>query len=45
MASSLSSSFVRLDPQRSVFDRVGDALRDGDGPDDDDSAGGALVAV
>ncbi|MCQ8190644.1 hypothetical protein [Streptomyces rugosispiralis] len=38
-------TFVRLDSQRSAFDRVGDALRDGDGPDDDDGAGGALVAV
>ncbi|MER7873311.1 hypothetical protein ABTY63_07060 [Streptomyces solisilvae] len=38
-------TFVRLDSQRSAFDRVGDALRDGDGPDDDDGAGDALVAV
>ncbi|GAA0648157.1 hypothetical protein GCM10009548_12050 [Streptomyces malaysiensis subsp. malaysiensis] len=38
-------TFVRLDSQRSAFDRVGDALRDGNDPDDDDSAGGALAAV
>jgi hypothetical protein len=39
-------TFVRLDSQRSAFDRVGDALRgDGNGPDDDDGAAGVLVAV
>ncbi|WP_369390413.1 hypothetical protein AB5J72_24335 [Streptomyces sp. CG1] len=39
-------TFVRLDSQRSAFDRVGDALRgDGNGPDDDDRAAGVLVAV
>jgi integrase len=39
-------TFVRLDSQRSAFDRVGDALRgDGKDPDDDDGAAGALVAV
>ncbi|PJN30067.1 site-specific integrase [Streptomyces sp. CB02959] len=37
-------TFVRLDSQRSAFDRVGDALRgDGTPPDDDDGAAGALV--
>ncbi|WP_309504993.1 site-specific integrase [Streptomyces sp. KM273126] len=39
-------TFVRLDSQRSAFDRVGDALRgDGNDPDDDDGAAGVLVAV
>ncbi|MEV7433310.1 hypothetical protein [Streptomyces griseoviridis] len=39
-------TFVRLDSQRSAFDRVGDALRgDGNGPDDDDGAAGVLAAV
>lgn len=39
-------SFVRLDSQRSAFDRVGDALRgDGKGSDDDDGTTGALAAV
>lgn len=38
-------TFLRLGSQRSAFDRLGDALRDGNGPDDDDGAGGALVAV
>lgn len=38
-------TFVRLDSQRTAFDRVGDALRDGNGPDDDDGPRGALVAV
>ncbi|MCZ0974125.1 tyrosine-type recombinase/integrase [Streptomyces albulus] len=39
-------TFVRLDSQRSAFDRVGDALRgDGTPPDDDDGAAGALVTV
>ncbi|RPE42554.1 phage integrase family protein [Streptomyces sp. Ag109_O5-1] len=39
-------TFVRLDSQRSAFDRVGDALRgDGKDSDDDDGAAGALVAV
>ncbi|QKV93920.1 site-specific integrase [Streptomyces sp. NA02950] len=38
-------TFVRLDSQRSAFDRVGDALRDGNGTDDGDGSGGALVAV
>ncbi|MFE7707142.1 tyrosine recombinase XerC [Streptomyces sp. NPDC057486] len=39
-------TFVRLDSQRSAFDRVGDALR-GDGSDSDDngSAGGSPVAI
>lgn len=39
-------TFVRLDSQRSAFDRVGDALRgDSNGPDDDDGAASVLVAV
>ncbi|MGA5375811.1 site-specific integrase [Streptomyces griseoincarnatus] len=39
-------TFVRLDSQRSAFDRVGDALRgDGNEPDDDDGATGVPVAV
>jgi integrase len=39
-------TFVRLDSQRSAFDRVGDALRgDGHPRDDDDGATGAPVAV
>jgi hypothetical protein len=39
-------AFVRLDSQRSAFDRVGDALRgDGNDPDDDDGAAGVPVAV
>ncbi|WP_251076800.1 site-specific integrase [Streptomyces benahoarensis] len=39
-------TFVRLDSQRSAFDRVGDALKgDGNRPDDDDGTTGALVAV
>ncbi|MEU6404100.1 tyrosine-type recombinase/integrase [Streptomyces sp. NPDC046985] len=39
-------TFVRLDSQRSAFDRVGDALRgDGNDPDDDDGAAGVPVAV
>ncbi|MEU3278238.1 site-specific integrase [Streptomyces antibioticus] len=39
-------TFVRLDSQRSAFDRVGDALRgDGNDGDDDDGAAGVLVAV
>lgn len=39
-------TFVRLDSQRSAFDRVGDALRgDGNGSDDDDGPAGVLVAV
>ncbi|MFE1921717.1 hypothetical protein ACFW91_03995 [Streptomyces asoensis] len=37
-------TFVRLDSQRSAFDRVGDALR-GDGSDPDDGAAGAPAAV
>ncbi|GHK03697.1 hypothetical protein SY2F82_54940 [Streptomyces sp. Y2F8-2] len=39
-------TFVRLDSQRSAFDRVGDALRDdGNDPDDDDGAAGLPVAI
>ncbi|MFG2121644.1 tyrosine-type recombinase/integrase [Streptomyces sp. NPDC048710] len=39
-------TFVRLDSQRSAFDRVGDALRgDDNGPDDDDGAAGVFVVV
>ncbi|MBB5928977.1 integrase [Streptomyces echinatus] len=39
-------TFVRLDSQRSAFDRVGDALRGDDNrPDDDDGAAGVFVAV
>ncbi|MET7650453.1 MULTISPECIES: hypothetical protein [unclassified Streptomyces] len=39
-------TFVRLDPQRSAFDRVGDALRgDGSDPDDDGGSAGVPVAV
>ncbi|MGW6138948.1 site-specific integrase [Streptomyces sp. NPDC055140] len=39
-------TFVRLDAQRSAFDRVGDALKgDSNGPDDDDGAAGVPVAV
>ena len=39
-------TFVRLDSQRSAFDRVGDALRgDCDDPDDDDGAASVPVAV
>ena len=39
-------TFVRLDSQRSAFDRVGDALRgDGNGPDDDDGPACVPVAV
>ncbi|MGY0025199.1 tyrosine-type recombinase/integrase [Streptomyces sp. YJ-C3] len=39
-------TFVRLESQRSAFDRVGDALRgDGNTPDDDDGAAGAPVAI
>ncbi|MFF0446017.1 tyrosine-type recombinase/integrase [Streptomyces sp. NPDC004609] len=39
-------TFVRLDSQRSAFDRVGDALRgDGNGQDDDDGTAGALIAT
>lgn len=39
-------TFVRLDSQRSAFDRVGDALRgDGNGSDDDDGQAGVPVAV
>ena len=39
-------TFVRLDSQRSAFDRVGDALRgDGNNPDDDGGAAGVPVAV
>ncbi|MFD5427131.1 hypothetical protein [Streptomyces sp. NPDC127084] len=40
-------TFVRLDSQRSAFDRVGDALRGhgNDPDDDDDGAAGVLVAV
>ncbi|MFE2440800.1 tyrosine recombinase XerC [Streptomyces sp. NPDC059426] len=36
-------TFVRLDSQRSAFDRVGDALRDISGSDDDDGPGGVPV--
>ncbi|WP_381796422.1 tyrosine-type recombinase/integrase [Streptomyces niveus] len=39
-------TFVRLDSQRSAFDRVGDALRgDGNGRDDDDGPAGTPVAI
>ncbi|WEO96524.1 hypothetical protein A6P39_022205 [Streptomyces sp. FXJ1.172] len=39
-------TFVRLDSQRSAFDRVGDALRGDDkGPEGDDGSTGALAAV
>lgn len=39
-------TFVRLDSQRSAFDRVGEALRGDDtDPDDDGGAASALVAV
>ncbi|WBO65252.1 tyrosine-type recombinase/integrase [Streptomyces camelliae] len=39
-------TFVRLDSQRSAFDRVGDPLRaDGNGPDGDNGMSGVLVAV
>ncbi|MHC5702714.1 hypothetical protein OTC26_014915 [Streptomyces tirandamycinicus] len=39
-------TFVRLDSQRSAFDRVGDALRgDGNEPDDDGGAVGVPVAI
>lgn len=39
-------TFVRLDSQRSAFDRVGDALRrDGNDPDDGDDSAGVPVAV
>ncbi|MCB5910806.1 integrase [Streptomyces pinistramenti] len=39
-------AFVRLDSQRSAFDRVGDALRrDGNPPDDDDGAAGLPAAI
>ncbi|MFF7648688.1 site-specific integrase [Streptomyces sp. NPDC007983] len=36
-------TFVRLDSQRSAFDRVGDALRDISGGDDDDGPDGVPV--
>lgn len=36
-------TFVRLDSQRSAFDRVGDALRDISGDDDDDGPSGVSV--
>ncbi|MFJ7181527.1 tyrosine-type recombinase/integrase [Streptomyces massasporeus] len=39
-------TFVRLDSQRSAFDRVGDALRgDDNDSDDDDGAAGVPVAI
>ncbi|MCI3227062.1 tyrosine-type recombinase/integrase [Streptomyces sp. NP-1717] len=39
-------TFVRLDSQRSAFDRVGDALRgDGNGRDDNDGSAGTPVAI
>ncbi|MCX5422023.1 hypothetical protein [Streptomyces sp. NBC_00078] len=39
-------TFVRLDSQRSEFDRVGDALRgDANGPADDDGANGVPAAM
>ncbi|MGW2115808.1 hypothetical protein [Streptomyces zhihengii] len=42
---SLVRNYLRLDSQRTAFDRVGDALRgDGNGPDDDVAAG-VFVAV
>jgi hypothetical protein len=38
-------TFVRLDSQRSAFDRVGVALRgEGNAPDDDDGTAGVPVA-
>ncbi|MEU1941387.1 tyrosine-type recombinase/integrase [Streptomyces sp. NPDC020125] len=36
-------TFVRLDSQRSAFDRVGDALRDISGGDDDDGPSGVPI--
>ncbi|MGV9255786.1 hypothetical protein [Streptomyces sp. NPDC003697] len=37
-------TFVRLDSQRSAFDRVGDALRGDDSdPDDDEGSAAALM--
>nr|WP_276525463.1 tyrosine-type recombinase/integrase [Streptomyces rapamycinicus] len=36
-------TFVRLDSQRSAFDRVGNALRDISGDDDDDRPSGGAV--
>ncbi|MEW2045644.1 hypothetical protein [Streptomyces sp. NPDC005476] len=39
-------TFVRLDSQRSAFDRAGDALRgDGNDPDHDDGEAGVPVTV
>lgn len=39
-------TFVRLDSQRSAFDRVGDALRgDDNGPDDDDVMAGVPATI
>ncbi|WP_413800266.1 tyrosine-type recombinase/integrase [Streptomyces iranensis] len=38
-------TFVRLDSQRSAFDRVGDALRDSNEGDDDDGLGGVPATV
>ncbi|WP_395370262.1 hypothetical protein OHU45_17565 [Streptomyces tubercidicus] len=39
-------TFVRLDAQRSAFDRMGDALRDDGNPsDDDDGTAGVPVAI
>ncbi|WP_431984736.1 hypothetical protein [Streptomyces qinglanensis] len=38
-------TFVRLDSQRSAFDRVGDALRDINEGDDDDGASGVPARV
>ncbi|MEW2432894.1 hypothetical protein AB0952_01670 [Streptomyces caniferus] len=39
-------TFVRLDSQRSAFDRMGEALRgDGNPPDDDDGTAGVPVAI
>ncbi|MFE2674749.1 hypothetical protein [Streptomyces hygroscopicus] len=36
-------TFVRLDSQRSAFDRVGDAMRDISDDDDDDGRSGGTV--
>lgn len=38
-------TFVRLDSQRSAFDRVGDALRDINEGDDDDGASGVPARI
>ncbi|MER5974119.1 hypothetical protein ABT112_31150 [Streptomyces sp. NPDC002055] len=36
-------TFVRLESQRSAFDRVGEALRDSSEPGDDDSTTGVAT--